>query len=88
MLSSKESIEGILSWRDMKAKEIGLTEVDKRLLMMQKKAQVSEKSQIDYKQNTTAFFSFPRRWSWQQQSGTIIQLWSYFLQMDIGYLRS
>jgi len=36
----QESIEGILSWRDMKAKEIGLTEVDKRLLMMQKKAQV------------------------------------------------
>jgi hypothetical protein len=30
-----------LSWRDLKAKEIGLTDVDKRLLMMQKKAQVS-----------------------------------------------
>ncbi len=40
-LDDLESIEGILSWRDLKAKEIGLTDVDKRLLMMQKKAQVS-----------------------------------------------
>ncbi len=40
-LDDLESIEGILSWRDMKAKEIGLTDVDKKLLMMQKKAQVT-----------------------------------------------
>ena len=40
-LDDLESIEGILSWRDLKAKEIGLTEVDKKLLMMQKKAQVA-----------------------------------------------
>ena len=39
-LDDLESIEGILSWRDVKAKEIGLTDVDKKLLMMQKKAQV------------------------------------------------
>ncbi len=29
-----------MSWRNLKAREIGLTDVDKKLLMMQKKAQV------------------------------------------------
>jgi hypothetical protein len=34
-----DSIECILSWRDVKAGEIGLTDVDKKLLRMQRKAQ-------------------------------------------------
>ena len=38
-LDDLDSIEGILSWRNVKAKAIGLTDVDRKLLRMQKKAQ-------------------------------------------------
>ena len=38
-LDDLDSIEGVLSWRTVKAREIGLTEVDRRLLRMQKTAQ-------------------------------------------------
>ena len=47
-LDDLESIEGILSWRDVKAKEIGLNDVDKKLLMMQKKAQVGNHLHFSY----------------------------------------
>ena len=38
-MNDLESIEAILSWRDFKARQIGLKEVDKELLKMEKKAQ-------------------------------------------------
>ena len=38
-MNDLESIEAILSWRDYKARQIGLKEVDKELLKMEKKAQ-------------------------------------------------
>ena len=38
-MNDLESIEAILSWRDFKTRQIGLKEVDKILLKMQKKAQ-------------------------------------------------
>ena len=38
-INDLESIEAILSWRDIKARQIGLKEVDKELLKMEKKAQ-------------------------------------------------
>ena len=38
-MNDLESIEAILSWRDLKARQIGLKDVDKMLLKMQKKAQ-------------------------------------------------
>ena len=38
-INDLESIEAILSWRDCKARQIGLKEVDKELLKMEKKAQ-------------------------------------------------
>ena len=47
-LDDLESIEGILSWRDVKAKEIGLNDVDKKLLMMQKKAQAGKHLHFSY----------------------------------------
>ena len=38
-LDDLESIEAILAWRNIKASEMGITEVDRRLLRMQKNAQ-------------------------------------------------
>ena len=36
-MNDLESIEAILSWRDFKARQIGLKEVDKELLKMRKR---------------------------------------------------
>lgn len=38
-LDDIESIEAVLTWRDLKTRQIGLTDVDNRLLKMQRKAQ-------------------------------------------------
>ena len=38
-LDDFEAVQSILAWRDLRASDLGLTEVDKKLLKMQKRAQ-------------------------------------------------
>ena len=47
-MNDLESLESILSWRDAKSRQLGLTDVDKRLLKLQKAVRTFYKNMIKY----------------------------------------